>query len=540
MRWAWVMLTAVSILPRISDGGSQAEIVASAGVDKPIGAAAPTMSRQLVLKGSRGEILNFMLKLSGEKCRSFSVTPFRRSGGPQIKLPVRFWKMGTIATKNPSFPGAFVGKHFDPLLPISDGMFCVPKGESGISWILGELEVPRDLDPGDYQGALNVRGLRGLPISVRVWKMRISDRPALPGYSAAAPWPDVVGHFGKWAPQEGRLARMYYQEMVRHRIYPYNAWVARPRLIENGKDRVLDLNGVPNGDDAFIPLTVKTRPDWAYFDFPKPEPTLSEEAVGQYWIAIEKALRQHGWEKRGFVYLWDEPKPADDAAIIRMAKKVREGAPDLKILVTTTFRKNLNPYVDIFCPPMNYWGEQGLPGSEAYSRLREAGREVWWYVSCMSHGCDRPADPGFPDLVLDRPAVYIRSIGWLSRKYGVSAFLYYSLNYAYSFYPKRDPWADLWYFSGNGDGTLFYPGRPGVNGLTEHMPIASLRLKAWRESSFDADYVKQMEELSSKPDWWTREYQGLVPNLKNWSRDYRRYQELRDRIGEYLNSLQAQ
>ena len=537
MRGAWAVLIVVFLAPQMSGGEDRAELGVSVGANKPIGATSPPLSRKLTLKGSRGEVLNFMLKLSGDRCRRFSITSFRKHEGSGVELPIRFFKMGTIVTKQPSFPGAFVGPHFDPLLPVKEGKFCPQKADMGSFWFFGELEIPEKLDSGDYSGALKAEGLPDVPISVRVWKMRIPDRPALPGYSAAAPWPDVVGHFGKWHAEEGSLARKYYQEMGRHRMYPYSAWVAKPQLLGKGKDRFLDLEAVPKNGDAFIPLTVTTRPNWAYFDFPKPDPALSEEAVAQYWRGVEKALHHFGWGKRGFVYLWDEPKAADDPEIIRMAKVIRREAPDLKILVTTTFRQNLEPYVDIFCPPMNYWGEQGLPGRETYSKLPEQGKEVWWYVSCMSHGCDGPRDPGFPDMVLDRPAVYVRSIGWLSRKYGVSAFLYYSLNYAYSFYPKRDSWTDLWDFTGNGDGTLFYPGRPGIDGITEHMPIASLRLKAWRESSFDAEYVKQMEELSSKPDWWTKEYQRLIPNLKNWSRDYGKYQELRDRVGEYLNGL---
>eukprot|EP01048_Picozoa_sp_COSAG05_P026081 COSAG05_NODE_6941_length_878_cov_0.870347_1_plen_89_part_00 len=43
-----------------------------------------------------------------------------------------------------------------------------------------------------------------------------------------------------------------------------------------------------------------------------------------------------------------------------------------------------------------------------------------------------------------------------------------------------DPWDQQLVAGGNGEGTLFYPGRPDVIGGTTHIPVASMRLKMIR------------------------------------------------------------
>jgi hypothetical protein len=188
---------------------------------------------------------------------------------------------------------------------------------------------------------------------------------------------------------------------------------------------------------------------------------------------------------------------------------------------------------------MDQFDAAGFPPPSVYKERKQRGYETWWYVSCMSHGCDALGDTGVPDMVLDRPSSHVRSIGWISMKYGIDAFLYYSVNNGYQFAPARDPWQSLWDFSGNGDGTLFYPGRPGKHSLTNHQPIPSLRLKLWRESSFDSEYINWMNKLPSIPEWWKDEWGSIVHSTTSWSRDYYRYQSLRDKAGEYLNQLEA-
>ena len=130
--------------------------------------------------------------------------------------------------------------------------------------------------------------------------------------------------------------------------------------------------------------------------------------------------------------------------------------------------------------------------------------------------------------------MYIRSIGWLGTLLATDAFLYYHTNEAYRYAPKRDLWNNLWDFSGNGDGTLTYPGKPGMFGMTRHQPVASLRLKLLRQSSYDAQYVAWMEKKAKKPIWWESGKEKLVKDFLHWSRDYWVFKEMRDKMAKHI------
>ncbi|HZR47529.1 MAG TPA: hypothetical protein VFA47_12530, partial [Candidatus Manganitrophaceae bacterium] len=70
--------------------------------------------------------------------------------------------------------------------------------------------------------------------------------------------------------------------------------------------------------------------------------------------------------------------------------------------------------------------------------------------------------------------------------------LYFETVYAYQF-STNDPWKNIYYFSGNGDGTYFYPGRPDKIGGTTHIPISSIRMKMLREGIEDYEYLVLVE-----------------------------------------------
>jgi hypothetical protein len=233
-------------------------------------------------------------------------------------------------------------------------------------------------------------------------------------------------------------------------------------------------------------------------------------------------------------YAWDEPGKEEFPLLKHLRGDMKSKAPAVRRMVTTPYKKEFHDLVDIYVPVAEQIGGD-YPVREVYAALQAEGKEFWWYVSCMSHGCEALVDSGAPDLVIDRPAVYVRSIGWLGELLGTDAFLYYHLNHGYQYYPKRDPWDSLWDFSGNGDGTLLYPGRPGMFNLKEHLPVASLRLKLLRQTSFDAEYIRWMESRSDKPAWWNQAKKTLIRDYRNWSRDYWKFAEIRNKIADFLD-----
>ena len=366
--------------------------------------------------------------------------------------------------------------------------------------------------------------------------MSIPEKFALPAYSELTSWFVTLGHHGKWQAGEEVLNGKYAREMVAHRLIPVKSFIAKPALVMGGDRPRLDLRNQPSRDQAFEPVTLAPRPPWAYFDFPTiPESDIDQPATATYFKAIENTLDETDRPGRAFVYLWDEPAKDVLPKVARLARIAKANAPRLKVMVTTTPSPELEKDVDIFTPVMDWVGESGHPDLATYARLQKAGKEIWWYISCMSHGCDALYDSKRPDFVIDRPAAWVRAISWLSAKYSIDAFLYYSVVEGYRKFPERDPWKSLWDFSGNGDGTLFYPGRPGEHGQVEHGPIPSVRLKLWRESSYDAEYIRWMSQAPAKPDWWAPAFAALARTTTDWSHDYAQYQSLRDRAGDFLD-----
>jgi hypothetical protein len=516
--------------------GDEIVVAAIRGADKAIGRYVPVGTSQLTLKGSRGETLNFQLKLKTMGCAKLTFQSSVKA------VTARFFEMPYIKTQHASFPGAYVGSHHDPLPPLGDGAVC-PSAPGAWGWVWGDLKIDPSVPAGDYTGMITIQTVensRDVPVTLRVWKMKMPAAPAIPLYAEYSSWYGVLGHFGRTNPQEGALSAAYAEEMRAHRIVPMKSWVKAPAVLSGG---VVDLDENLGVHSSFREVVLDHHLDGSLFDFPRPFDA-SAAAETLYWKAVEQSILLNKLKGQAFVYLWDEPKKSDYPALFSLLQTVRKQAPDLKILVTTSGYDRMarmpefEKEIDIFVPVMNDWrGSFMSPQMERYRELQAHGKQLWTYLSCMSHGCEGAVESGYPDWVLDRPSVWIRSMPWVLSQMHLDGFLYYDVDYAYQFYPKKDPWNDLWYFTGNGDGTLFYPGRPGEHGLTQHQPVDSIRVKVWREASFDAEYIRWMEQLASAPAWWKAKYHAIAQSPVEWSKDYGDYQDLRDQAGEYLNNL---
>ncbi|MCC7440245.1 MAG: O-antigen ligase family protein [Bdellovibrionales bacterium] len=519
-------LELVGLAPAPAQAATAASLQAVEGPDRPVGGYSPQWMDQLDIAGSRGETLGFLLKARGQGCAPITWPAWAG------RVRTALYRVETIRTEHPSFPGAFVGEIQDPLLPLGgDRVLCPTRAGEGV--VFAEIGIPKDLKPGVLTGDIGW-GSAKLKVKLTVWKMVIPEEPALPAYSELTPWYAVKGHYGAWNAAEAELARKYVREMLKHRLAPLKTFLAPVPVV--GEPPVAELENSPTPDTSFTASTLRERPPWAYVDFPTVKPEIrGKPEADRYLRGIENAAKKLDRKGKLMFYLWDEPSEGEMADVAALARRAKALAPSVKTMVTTRYHRDLDGAVDILAPVLNHLVHEDHPSPETYQEFQKRGGEVWFYVSCMSHGCDYLSDSGHPDFMVDRTAAYIRSIPWIAEKYKVDAFLYYAVVEAYKNAPQRDPWKSLWDFSGNGDGTLFYPGRPGERGLTEHQPIASLRLKLWREASFDAEYLKWMKESGKAPEWYGRSLAAMVPSATGWSRSYAEYRELRRRMGDWLN-----
>ena len=214
-----------------------------------------------------------------------------------------------------------------------------------------------------------------------------------------------------------------------------------------------------------------------------------------YVRKLAEHLRARGWLDRVFDYTFDEP--ADDKLdeVRRRADEMHRAVPDVPRLVTRVLDPKLRGSVDIWCPTVNYLddkpGNSNSPPRSAYDAPLAKGERLWWYQACMSHGCNIVGGEyftGWPSYVVDAPAMSHRIIEWLTFRYRVGGELYYDTVEAYA--QGKDPWRDQLLFGGNGDGTLFYPGRAATIGGTSDVPVESVRLQLIREGLEDYEYLR--------------------------------------------------
>ncbi|MCA9565673.1 MAG: DUF4091 domain-containing protein, partial [Myxococcales bacterium] len=133
--------------------------------------------------------------------------------------------------------------------------------------------------------------------------------------------------------------------------------------------------------------------------------------------------------------------------------------------------------------------------------LSGSGNDLWWYQSCHSHGCggichtsEGAHFTGWPSYVIDASAMQARAMEWFTFQQDIHGELYHNTtaHLASAFEDSCD-------YSGNGDGTLFYPGTPDRIGGTTHIPLPSIRLKLIREGLEDYEYLRMLSELG-EPD----------------------------------------
>jgi hypothetical protein len=264
----------------------------------------------------------------------------------------------------------------------------------------------------------------------------------------------------------------------------------------------------------------------------------------QYWKQVAKHFRERGWMDRLFNYLWDEPKQSDYPAMTQLGQIVRRADPEIRNLVTAPLHQEWQDFVGIWSPVINCFERK--PGHDnycemtvdrsAYEEELSRGKKLWWYQACGSHGCYIVGGDyftGWPSTMIDHSGLRNRIMEWFSWKYDVGGELYFNMNEAYF---KNDPWKDVRLFGGNGDGTLYYPGRPDVIGGTTHIPVESIRLKLIREGLEDYEYLAMLSQRLGRAAV-TEMVNTLLRRTYDFDRDPQKLYALRETIGRKLATI---
>ena len=565
MRMRWVRLVMLAGLGAVictnvrspaAAGAPEVRVLSSLETVRPEGT--PGGVGEAKLEAARGEWESFQVVVhtgaAPMAALSLRAEPLLGAHGSRIEM--RLYRVGFVQVETPSNTEGAPGLWPDPLIPAVDDFdhqkrnafpIRVEAGHDGAAWI--DVFVPRTAEPGSYRGAIVVedgtRAIARVPVSLLVHRFTLPTTSSLPVTFGFAASTAGRGHFHR-APTAGEaqdLARKYALAALRDRIGLHGGTGEPAPYAADGAGK-LRIDFAPYDAEIAPFLDGKADPGgpaegarWTAFDLRVPYRLAGAERAA-YLAKLEAHLASRGWIDRVFDYTADEPGDPQLPSVRARAVALRESAPRIPRLVTRAPCEGLAGAVDIWCPPMNLVEDK--PGAPPLGPLHapdkvRRGERVWWYQSCLSTGCDIVGSgyfTGWPARVVDAPPVAQRIFEWLTFRRGIGGELYYNTVEGYD----GDPWRDPLRHGGNGDGTLFYPGRPDTIGGSTQIPVESIRLKRIRDGLEDYEYLKLLARLAS-PAEAQRLARRVADRAFDWDHDPAHLLSTRAEIARRLDAL---
>jgi len=493
------------------------------------------------------------------------VTDLRGPGGAAIsKDNIYIYREQYLNLTIPSSMMGGTGDWPDPLIPRIDRYanekrnafpFKLIDGRTQPVWV--DVYVPPSSPAGSYRGEVRIiipgRSSVSVPLDLEVWNFQLPSTSSLPTTFGFSGNTAVRTHYGRYTKDKDvyDLTTIYSKAALRHRITLDGSAGVVPALVWNGSDFQIRWDQYDRQIGPFLdggifaanePLNGAKMTSVAMH---LPQALKTPEQQIRFWREVGQHFRKEGWFDRLFNYVWDEPKPADFSTMLQLAKTVRRADPALKNLVTAPLHTDWSDVIDIWTPLINCFERKAhqsdyctpMVGRHFYEPEIAKGKNLWWYQTCSSHGCGVVGGEyfrGWPSYMIDDAPVRNRIMEWLTWKYGIQGELYFATNESYA--KKRDPWKDVNLFGGNGDGTLFYPGRPDIIGGSTHIPIESIRLKLIREGLEDYEYLVMLARLKGSKAV-ADSIDGFIRNTYDYDQDPRKLYSVREEIGRQISAL---
>ncbi len=413
----------------------------------------------------------------------------------------------------------------DPLIPRVDRYakekrnafpFDIARGRNQPLWV--EVFVPIAAKRGKYQGVarITIAGAEQfeVPISVTVWGFSLPSTATLKSSFGLSGINLLKQHLGHYTNDDDLYAetRLYQKAALLHRISVHGGSNAPPKFQPSGGHLELDWTAYDAEVGPFLDGSAIPAGDPLYgakatsVDLRTPAAFSAPNEQALYWKQWIKHFDRKGWTNRLFLYLWDEPATGDFDRVHQRGRASVDAAPAIRNLLTSPFTPQLADVVHIWVPLVNCLERkpgfddfcEQAPSLDTYTSEEQRGKSLWFYQSCASHGCNGKGAEyfnGWPSYMIDASGPANRVMQWIAWKYRIEGELYYSVNEAYA---QGDPWVDVRRFGGNGDGTLFYPGRPILIGGKTDIPIESIRLKLIREGMEDYEYLALLTQWGGR------------------------------------------
>jgi hypothetical protein len=551
-RWIFLTVAAVPFMIATwnSDSGPSLVWWTTHALEKvrPYAPIPPGLFKDATIQAAANEFEPFqiVLRAEGSDIHGVDVSASDLKGPREVisQENITIYFQGFMNVTHPSSVDGERGEWPDPLLPRTDGYsgerrnafpFSLRRGRNQPLWI--EVYVPPQTPPGNYRGdiliSMNGESAASVPVVVQVWNFGLPSTSSLPTSFGLNGLTALRKHYGRYTNDSDlrALTWEYQKAALRHRISIHGGTMVPPPFQKQRGDLRILWDEYDAEVGPFLDGTVFSGND----PLPGARATTIDlrtrqglESDGEriaYWRAFVRHFREKGWIDRLFHYLWDEPEASEHTEVVTNGELAHRADPDLKNLLTSPYRPEWSGVVDVWAPLINcFEARQGenfcnpMASFSRYSAEKSKGKKLWWYQSCASHGCQTSVGEyfrGWPSYMIDTTPVANRIMQWMAWKYGIQGELYFNTTEAFAH--KTDPWDSLLLFTGNGDGTLLYPGRPDRIGGRTHIPIESVRLKLIREGLEDYEYLTLMDRIGA-----SHHASGLVKNIIRSTYDFDR------------------
>jgi len=379
--------------------------------------ARPQPSIHLSAARNEFEPFQVVLRADGQDIRNVDVEASDLKGpeGALIsKQNITLYFEPFVRLDTPSSIEGGAGEWPDPLIPRIDRYFGEKRNAFPFTLsnrrnqpIWCEVYVPPAARPGEYSGQLVVtvdaKPQIAIAVKLTVWKFALPSTSSFATSYGFNGLSTVQQHKGRYTNDRdvAALSFVYRKAALWHRLSIHGGSMTPPRVEKRGGRLQLDWAAYDAEVGPFLDGTVFSIGDplsgarATSIDLRDTKVLSNDPDRIEYYREFANHFRKKGWFDRLFNYLWDEPKPPDSAELIRRGKLVHAADPRLRNLVTASFRKDWSGVVDIWTPLINCLEPRaGFPdycdpmvARDAYAGEITAGKPLWWYQSCSSHGC---------------------------------------------------------------------------------------------------------------------------------------------------------